>query len=356
MKKARQLVLENGDVFQGEGFGSGAITVGEIVFNTSMVGYQEIISDSAYAGQIVVMTYPPMGQYGIMDEDFENRNLSVSGLVARECCDTPSNFRFTKTLSEELAEHGIPGISGIDTRMLTRTIRDKGCMKAAIVDASMPKEEALALIRDSRADRRPVEKVSCTGRWFRRTPQHKFDVVIVDCGLKLSLIDILKARGCNVTVVPFSTTAEEVMQFRPDGVLISSGPGDPRDLPELLDLVNGLKGRIPVAGTALGHQIIALSYGAGIRRLKAGHHGGRPVRMAGDGSIITVEHNHNFTIDASLIKDSGVEVICNDVVDGSVEGIRCSRDRVISVQFYPEGAPGPQENMFFDTFVEWMRK
>lgn len=355
MKKAKQLVLENGEVFHGIGFGAEGSSAGEIVFNTSMVGYQEILSDSAYAGQIVVMTYPPMGQYGITDEDFENRTPALAGMVVRECCETPSNFRFTKTLSEELAEHGIPAISEIDTRMLTRIIRDKGCMKAAIVDAEMPKEKALELIKKSKAEKRPVEKVSCKKRWFKRTQRHKFDVVVIDCGLKLSLVDILNKMGCNVTVVPFSTSMEEVMQFRPDGVLISSGPGDPRELPELIELVNGLKGKIPVAGIALGHQIIALSYGALISKLKAGHHGGRPVKMVKDGRIITVEHNHNFTVDASAIKDPAVKVICEDVVDRSVEGIACRRDMVLSTQFYPEGAPGPQEKLFFDTFVEWMK-
>lgn len=356
MKKSKQLVLENGQVFKGECFGADTEAVGEIVFNTSMVGYQEILSDPAYAGQIVMMTYPPMGQYGITDEDFENKTPAIAGMVVRECCDTPSNFRFTKTLSEELAEHKIPGISGLDTRMITRILRDKGPMKAVIVDDGVTVDEALSIIGQASSDKRPVERVSCTKRWFKRTPKHKFDVVMADCGLKMSLVNILNERGCNVTVVPFSANAEEVMQFKPDGLLISSGPGDPRELPELVELVRSLKGKIPIAGIALGHQLIALSYGAGITRLKAGHHGGRPVKLVSDDRIITVEHNHNFTVDASGIKDPAVKVLCEDVVDRSVEALSCDRDMVISTQFYPEGAPGPQETLFFDTFINWMDK
>lgn len=352
-----KLVLENGLEFSGAGYGStGQSVFGEVVFNTSMVGYQEIISDPAYAGQIVVMTYPLIGQYGITDEDFEAKQLSIAGLVVKECCDTPSNFRYTKTLSEELEEHGIPCLSGVDTRMLTRIIRTQGCMKGAIVSESMPGEEALALIRTSDPLKNAVEKVSCRKRWFSRTAQHNFDVVIVDCGAKHSIVSALNNRGCNATIVPFNSTAEEVLAFNPDGVLISNGPGDPAELQCILDLIAGLKGRLPIYGICLGQCLIALSYGAKITKLPYGHHGGRPVRSMEDGRIVTAEHNHNYAVDKASLEGTGLTVTWSDVSDGTVEGIECAADRVRAVQFYPEGAPGPEETQFFDRFVKAMEK
>ncbi len=353
-ERKMKLVLEDGREFLGTGYGAAVPAVGEIVFNTSMVGYQEIISDPAYAGQIVVMTYPLMGQYGITDEDFESRSTGPAGLVVRECCETPSNFRYTKTLSEELEEHGTPCISGLDTRMLTRIIRTKGCLKAAIVDAETSVGDALKMIASSKEEKDLVQKVSCVKRWFSRTPQHKCDVVIIDCGLKHSIISVLNRLGCNVTIVPFNATEEEIMAFNPDGILISSGPGSPEDLPELVSLISRIRGRIPVFGICLGHGIIALSYGARIVRLPYGHHGGRPIREKESAKILTVEHNHNYTVDAASLEGTGLEVTYTDISDGSVEGMRNKEDRILSVQFYPEGAPGPEEEGFFKEFVKMM--
>ena len=354
--KEMKLVLENGMEFCGAGFGADRAVVGEIVFNTSMVGYQEIASDPAYAGQLVVMTYPLMGQYGITDDDFETRAPSLAGLIVRECCDTPSNFRYTKTLAEDMDDRKITGISGLDTRMITRTIRNEGSMKAAIVDASVSREEALELIRSTVEDARPVEKVSCTKRWFSRTPQHNFDVVVIDCGIKHSVISALNRRGCNVTVVPFNSGAEEILAFSPDGVLVSNGPGNPAALTEIVDVINELKGKVPVYGICLGQNLIALSYGAKNLKLKCGHHGGHPVRSAESGRIITAEHNYEYCVDEASLEGTGLEVIWRDAVDGTVEGIECKADRVCAVQFYPEGAPGPQESDFFDRFVKTMEE
>ena len=351
----RKLVLETGEEFHGEGFGNSREAVGEIVFNTSMVGYQEILSDTAYAGQIVVMTYPVIGQYGISDEDYESRHFSVAGMIVRECCDTPSNFRYTKTLYEAMEEHGIPCISGPDTRMITRAIRGKGGMRAAIVDDSMPLEKALELIASSPAPVRPADKVTCSHRWFKRTPHHSHDVVMVDCGLKMSIVDRLNEKGCNVTIVPLSASAEEIMRFNPDGVIISNGPGDPSELSDVVNTINSLKGKLPIAGIALGHQLIGMSYGAGIRRLPTGHHGGRPVRNLDDGRIVPVEHNHNFTVTMDCVSGD-IRANWEDVVDGTVEGLISESDRVISCQFYPEGAPGPVEDSMFDKFTEWMTR
>ncbi|MCQ2143445.1 MAG: carbamoyl phosphate synthase small subunit [Bacteroidales bacterium] len=351
--QTKKLVLENGLEMKGIGFGADKPVVGEIIFNTSMVGYQEIISDPAYAGQIVVMTYPPMGQYGIADEDFESRHAAIAGFVAREYCDTPSNFRFTKTLSEELEESGVPAIYGLDTRKLTRLIRNYGIMKAAIVDEAVSTEEALEMIKDFKPATRIVESVSTDQRWFKRTPHHKHDVVIVDLGAKMSLIDCLTDKGCNVTVVPFNSTTEEILGFNPDGVLISSGPGDPAELPEMINTINELKGRLPLAGVGLGHELIAMSYGAKIERLAPGHHGGRPVRDLETGRIEPVEHNHGYAVVASTLP-AALKVCYEDVVDKSVEGLKCEKDKVLTSAFYPEGAPGPKEESFFTRLISWM--
>ncbi|MCQ2175262.1 MAG: glutamine-hydrolyzing carbamoyl-phosphate synthase small subunit [Bacteroidales bacterium] len=351
-----KLVLENGQEFFGTGCGADKPVAGEIVFNTSMVGYQEIISDPAYAGQIVLMTYPLMGQYGITAEDNEARVSGLAGLVVRECCDTPSNFRYTKTISEEMIERKICGISGVDTRMLTRIIRKNGGMRAAITYASTPVEEALAMIKASEGKKDFVGEVSCTHRWFSRTPNHKFDVVVIDCGMKHSIVDELNDRGCNVTVVPFNSTAEEVLAFNPDGILISSGPGSPEDLPQIVELVKKLKGKLPVFGISLGQCIIGLAYGASVERLGCGHHGGRATRNIETGKIVTTEQNHNFALNADSLKKTALEITYTDVADSTVEGIECREDKVYAVQFYPEGGPGPRETDYFDKFVKTMEK
>ncbi|MCQ2174177.1 MAG: carbamoyl phosphate synthase small subunit [Bacteroidales bacterium] len=355
--KQMKLVLENGQSFCGTGCGSYAETVGEIVFNTSMVGYQEIASDPSYAGKIVVMTYPLMGQYGITAEDYEARTSGPAGLVVRECCGTPSNFRFTKTLSEELEEHGVPCVGDVDTRMLTRIIRNAGgdrIMRAVIVGEETSVEEALALIRNTRPESNPVSAVSCTKRWFSRTPNHRFDVVALDCGIKHSIVAELNRRGCNVTVVPYNTTAEEIMAFNPDGLLICGGPGSPESAAGIIPVINALKGRLPIAGISLGHQLIAMSYGAATKLCL--HHGGRPVRRVSDGKIISAEHSHCYVVDPESIRGTALEVSWLDVSDSSIEGLECPADRVSGVQFCPEGAPGPKESDFFDKFTKSMEE
>lgn len=352
--RKKKLVLENGMSFTGIGYGSAEQTVGEIIFNTSMVGYQEIISDPSYAGEIVVMTYPLMGQYGIIEEDDESKVSLLKGLVVRECCDTPSNFRYTKSLSEELEERGIPCIAGLDTRMLTRIIRRNGKTMAAIVDETMSDKDALKLIADNKEEHDWTKKASCTKRSFARTPKHKFDVVAIDCGMKHGIVSELTKRGCNVTIVPFDSTAEEIEAFKPDGVLLSSGPGDPQELTGLIEIVKNIRGKLPIFGICLGHEIIALSYGVKVERLGCGHHGGMPVRDLTTGKIITVEHNHNFTVNEKSAVEKGLTVTFRDVAEGTVEGLERVEDRIFSVQFHPEGTPGPQESDMFDKFVKMM--
>lgn len=355
MKKMK-LVLETGQEFSGAGYGAGTPAVGEIVFNTSMVGYQEILSDPAYAGQIVVMTYPLIGQYGIMDEDYESKTVGLAGLVVRECCDTPSNFRYTKTLKETLEEHSIPCIAGLDTRMLTKLLRNKGQLRGALVDEEMELDEALKLIGSTKTGVDLVSEVSCKKRWFSRTPQHSFDVVVIDCGIKHSVISALNERGCNVTIVPFNSTMEDILAFNPDGLLISNGPGNPDGHPELVDLIDAMKGKLPIFGICLGTEFIALSYGAKIGRIGCGHHGGHPVRNTKTGKIVTAEHNHCYSIIPESIEGTGLTVAYTDAGDGSIEGIECREDKVFGVMFYPEGGPGPEETKFFDKFVKMMER
>ena len=354
MSQSKKLVLGSGQEFHGLSAGFDGEAVGELVFNTSMVGYQEILSDPAYAGQIVVMTYPLMGQYGICDDDFESRAGAPAGVVVRECCTSPSNFRYTETLTEYLEEKGVPCLSGVDTRMITSIIRDGGHLTAAIVDESVKTADAVAKIKAFRTDRDIVSKVSCTKRWFSRTPRHRYDVVVLDCGVKHGTVAALNRCGCNVTVVPFDTAAEDIMAFNPSGLLVAGGPGCAEDLPGVIATIRSLRGKLPIFGTGLGHSLISLAYGARLVRFGCGHHGGRPVRSLADGSIVTAEHNHNFTTDPESIEGTPLKVTYVDVADGSIEGLECAEDRVRSVHFNPEGGPGSCETVFFEDFVNLM--
>ena len=258
----RKLVLENGDVYVGYGFGAASDAIGEIVFNTSMAGYQEIISDPSYTDQIIVMSYPIIGNYGITDEDYESKNLLLKAMVVRDYNDAPSNFRYTKTLSELLEENGVPGIQGIDTRKLVRTIRDKGSMTACLVDESVPSEEVMARIKAYVYPTDQVERAGCRKRWYSRTPNHRYNVVAVDCGIKNQMVRNLNNKGCNVIVVPHTISADDVLALKPDGVFLSNGPGDPVNVPEVVELVRALKGKVPIMGVCMGHQLISLAYGA----------------------------------------------------------------------------------------------
>jgi len=351
----KKLVLETGEEFCGVGFGASAPRVAEIVFNTSVVGYQEIVSDPAYADQIVVMTYPLIGNYGITDEDFESKSSFLGGLVLRECCDTPSNFRLTKTFEEELEEHGIPCVSGVDTRMLTKLIRKAGKIRAAIVDAEMPREEALKLIADTPLPENQLERVSCRKRWVTRTPQHRFHVVAVDCGIKNSLLRCLKERGCNVTIVPFNSTPEAILAFHPDGVLFSNGPVAGTEAPEVCELFQALKGKLPILGIGLGMEIIGLAYGAKLVPMGCGIHGDHPIRECSTGRINIAVLNQSNRFDTT----EGTSLTPTHVLvpEGSVVGFENTADKVFGVQFNLESAPGPLDNVnLFEKFIKMMEE
>ena len=358
MKKLnKKIVLEDGEEYYGYKFGADKEVICEIVFNTSMVGYQEIVSDPSYTYQMVVMTYPLIGNYGITDEDYETKQPSIGCLVVREYNNKPSNFRYTKTLSEYLEENDVPGIYGIDTRKLTRSIREKGSRKAIITDINTTKEEALEKLKNYKIPKDAVSKVSCKKRWYSRTANYKYNVVAVDCGMKLNIVRNLNKRGCNVTIVPYNMSAEDIINLKPDGIFLSNGPGDPEDVTEVIELVKKLKGKYPIFGICLGHQLISLAYGAKTYKLKFGHRGGNhPVINLETDKIEITSQNHSYAVDEESLKKTKLVPTHKNVLDNTIEGVECKADKVFSVQYHPESAPGPQDSGYlFDKFIEMMK-
>ena len=369
----KKLILEDGSEYLGYGFGADKEAVCEIVFNTSMVGYQEIISDPSYTDQAIVMSYPLIGNYGITDEDFESKMINLGALIVREVNEFPSNFRFTRTLSELLEDSDVPGVYGVDTRKLVRSIRDNGSGKVLITDISTTKEEGLKKLKETELRRDAVERCSCKKRWYSRTSNHKFSVVAIDCGMKMNIVRELNSHGCNVTVVPYNTPAEEIMKMNPDGLFISNGPGDPEDVPEVIETLKTLKGKLPMFGICLGHQLIALAHGAKTYKLKFGHRGGNhPVKDLATGKIEITSQNHSYAVDDSTVEGTGLKVSHINLLDNTVEGL-CNYDmteeaatepadakdfepRIFSVQYHPESAPGPQDSTYlFDRFISNMQ-
>ncbi len=354
----KKIVLEDGEEYYGYGFGADKEAICEIVFNTSMVGYQEIVSDPSYTYQMVVMTYPLIGNYGITDDDYETKQPTIGGMIVREYNDLPSNFRYTKTLSEYLEENDIPGIAGIDTRKLTRSIREKGSRKVIITDSNTSKQKALKKLKETEIPKDAVAKVSCKKKWYSRTANHKYNIVAVDCGIKLNIVRSLNKRGCNVTVVPYHTTAKEIIDLKPDGVFLSNGPGDPEDVKEVIKLVKQLRGKYPIFGICLGHQMISLAYGAKTYKLKFGHRGGNhPVLNLENDKIEITSQNHSYAVDEKSLAKTDLTVTHKNILDDTVEGVECKKDKVFSVQYHPESAPGPQDSGYlFDKFINLLEK
>lgn len=354
----KKIVLENGMEFYGWGFGADKEAINEIVFNTSMAGYQEIISDPSYTDQMVCMTYPLIGNYGMTDEDYETRVPTMGGLIVREYNDLPSNFRYTKTLSEVLVEYDIPAINGVDTRKITRIIRDEGSQKVMICNADVPLEEAVKKVREYVIPTDMVSRVSCKKRWYSRTPNHKYDVVAIDCGIKLNIVRKLNEKGCNVTVVPYNTTAAEIMKMNPDGLFLSNGPGNPEDVQPVIEVVKELNGKLPIFGICLGHQMISLALGAKTFKMKFGHRGGNhPVMNMETGKIEITSQNHSYAVDVDSLKDTQLKLTHKNLLDNTAEGVECMEKKIFSVQYHPESAPGPQDSAYlFDKFISLMQK
>lgn len=353
----RKIILEDGSEYMGFAFGDTSDKVCEIVFNTSMVGYQEIVSDPSYTYQAVVMTYPLIGNYGICEDDFETKTPTIGGFIVREYNDEPSNFRSVESLSATMKRYHIPGICGVDTRQITRSIRDLGSRKVLMTGVGTILEQGLEILRTAKIPCDAVSKVSCKEAATYPVNGRKYHVVAIDCGMKLNILRSLRHRGCTVTVVPWNTTADEISKLKPDGVFISNGPGDPTDVPEVIGTIKGLKGKYPIFGICLGHQLISLAYGASTYKLKFGHRGGNhPVRNIKTNKIEITSQNHSYAVDAHSIQDTDLEITHMNLLDHTVEGVACKKDRVFSVQYHPESAPGPQDSTYlFDQFIGLMR-
>ncbi|MFA5449273.1 MAG: glutamine-hydrolyzing carbamoyl-phosphate synthase small subunit [Clostridia bacterium] len=353
--KDKMLVLENGRVFYGQGFGGQATRIAEIVFNTSMVGYQEIFSDPSYCGQMVVMSYPLIGNYGLTDEDYESKNIYMSGFIVREYNDIPSNFRFTKTLGEVMTENRVAGISGVDTREIVRIIRNFGTMKAMITDSSRSVKDCLVALRETSLSKTQVDTVSSRKIWYSRTRNPHYTVVAVDCGMKLNILRKLNQFGCNVVVVPYNTSKTEIEKFKPDGLFLSNGPGNPEDLPEVINLVKEMKGTLPIAGVGLGHQIIALACGAKTKKMSVGHRGANhPVKNLQTGKIEITNQNHSYTIDTDSLKGTGLALTHTNLIDGAVEGLADESNMVLSLQYQPDSVA--EDENIFSLFTAHMTK
>ncbi|MCR5153416.1 MAG: glutamine-hydrolyzing carbamoyl-phosphate synthase small subunit [Lachnospiraceae bacterium] len=358
--KKIKLVLQDGAEFFGFSFGYEGDKLVEVVFNTSMVGYQEILSDPSYTYQAVVMTYPLIGNYGMCEDDYESKKPSMSALIVREICDTPSNFRCVDTLSEVMKKNGIVGMYGVDTRKLARHIREYGSCKAYITDAENDTNTIVNKLKEMKLPTDAVSKVSVQKPYEVFPEMGKkplFTVVAIDCGMKLNIVRSLVKRGCKVIVVPWDTSSEEILKMAPDGIFISNGPGDPEDAVPTIEAVRQLKGKLPIFGICLGHQIISLAYGAKTYKLKFGHRGGNhPVKNLKTGKIEITSQNHSYAVLDSSVEGTGLCVTHINVLDKTIEGLECEKDRTFSVQYHPESAPGPQDSAYlFDLFISEMK-
>lgn len=354
----RKLILEDGTEISGYAFGADESIVCEIVFNTSMVGYQEILSDPSYTYQAVVMTYPLIGNYGMAAADYETVTPTLGAFIVSEINDEPSNFRSIATLSDVMKKHGIPGIFGVDTRRLARHIRKFGMCKVLVCSMDTSLEEGLEILRNSEIPKDAVSKVTVKGMIMKSVQDARFHVVAIDCGMKENIVRSLNKRGCSVTVVPFDTAAEAIELLSPDGIFISNGPGDPTDVPQLIDTVRELHGKYPMFGICLGHQIISLSYGAKCYKLKFGHRGGNhPVKNLETGKIEITSQNHSYAVDDRTLIDTPLTVTHINLLDNTVEGVENKKDNVFSVQYHPESAPGPEDSTYlFDKFMMMMEE
>ncbi|WP_203339406.1 carbamoyl phosphate synthase small subunit [Planococcus beijingensis] len=352
----RYLILEDGTVFEGTAFGGEGASVGEIVFNTSMTGYQEILSDPSYCGQIVTMTYPLIGNYGINSDDFESIEPAVKGMVVREIAEFPSNFRNNATLDELFKIKDIPGISGIDTRKLTRLIRSKGSTKGVLTAAGedVQVEEVVKTLQATVLPSNQVSQVSTVRPY--PSPGRGKRVVLIDYGMKHGILRELNNRDCDVIVVPYNTSSKEILAWGPDGVMLSNGPGDPKDVEECVEVVRELLGEVPIFGICLGHQLFARACGADTFKLKFGHRGGNhPVRDLVTGKIEITSQNHGYAVDEETLQGTRLKVTHSALNDGTNEGLAHLDYPAFTVQYHPESSPGPEDsNYLFDRFIDVM--
>lgn len=347
------LYLEDGSIYKGKGFGKSGISSGELVFNTSMTGYQEILTDPSYAGQIVTMTYPLIGNYGTNDKEKESSKVHARGFIVKNPSSKPSNYMSEISIDEMLKEMGVVGIYDVDTRSITRKIRSLGAQKCVIANEYISASEVKLILEAEKNKLDNYTKEVSTEKYIH-IKGNGAKVVVVDFGVKSNIINNLKERNCDITIVPYNVTFEEIRNINPQGVLLSNGPGDPKSVVEGINLAKKLIGKIPVFGICLGHQILSLALGGDTYKMKFGHRGGNHgvYDIERDKAYITSQ-NHGYAVSDKGLEKLGVIITHKNLNDGSVEGIRHRYYPVFSVQFHPEGAPGPIDTAYlFDKFVE----
>jgi len=357
------LALEDGTVVEGLGFGSEGLVQGELVFNTSMTGYVEALTDPSYAGQILMMTYPLIGNYGVCSEDYESNRIQVRGFVVKNLCKAPSNWRSQKNLDQFLRESNVPAIEGVDTRMLTLRTRVHGTMKAALAvyaAEDMPSNEELVEI----AKKQPhiseldlVDKVSVDKPKFVDA-KGKYDAVVIDCGVKKSILTQLTLKGVNLHIIPYDFSPKKVMEYDPDAVFVSNGPGDPAKVTPTIQTIKSLAGEVPIAGICLGLQLTSLALGANTFKLKFGHRGAnQPVKDLETGRVFISTQNHGFAVDTESLEGTGLKLIQKNLNDMTPEGIRHNKLPIMAVQYHPEAGPGPHDTyFFFDRFIKMLEQ
>lgn len=353
------LALEDGKIFRGRSFGAQGEREGEVVFNTSLTGYQEILTDPSYKGQIVAMTYTLMGNYGINAQDAESRRPWLEGFVVKEYSKLASNWRASETLGDYLKRHNIMGIEGVGTRQLALHIRRAGAMKAVLSTEDLDEKSLIGKARRALGlvGRDLVKEVSVDKPyvWQKKGP---YKVVVLDCGVKYNILRLLAANNCRVLVIPAKTSAQEILAMHPDGLLLSNGPGDPQGLPYVVDTVKKLIGRVPIFGICLGQQMLGLAFGGRTYKLKFGHHGANhPVKDLRTGKVYITVQNHGFCVDINSLNKKDIELTHINLNDSTLEGFRHKKLPIFSVQFHPEASPGPHDAKYlFGEFIKLMEK